>query len=254
MVWFRVDDKLHSHRKAARAGVEALGLWALAGSWCSDQLTDGFIPDYMARKLDTKANRHAAALVTAGLWEPAEQGGDKGWQFHEWDEYQQTRDETESKRDKWRDKKREQRRDSAGQYEVSTGDAPGDTSETPRESPPGSPTVRDARALSLPLSTSKTSTPSTGVEDTFADFWAVYPKKVGKLAAVKAYSKALMTGVPPERLVEAVESYVGSIENPKFTKDPATWLNAGCWDDEPDSARRAARHDPSKNGTAWWGS
>lgn len=44
MAWFKVDDKLHSHPKRYRASLRAMGLWVLAGSWCSDQLTDGVIP------------------------------------------------------------------------------------------------------------------------------------------------------------------------------------------------------------------
>lgn len=43
MAWFKVDDKLHSHPKLYRASLRAMGLWVLAGSWCSDQLTDGVL-------------------------------------------------------------------------------------------------------------------------------------------------------------------------------------------------------------------
>lgn len=93
MTWFRVDDGLHSHKKAVRAGIPAMGLWVMAGSWCSDHLTDGFIPDYMALRLDRDAEEFAARLVEAGLWIVAEKGGDKGWQFHEWTEQQPTREE-----------------------------------------------------------------------------------------------------------------------------------------------------------------
>lgn len=41
---FQVDDKFHSHAKAAEAGYAVLGAWLLAGSWCCDHLTDGRIP------------------------------------------------------------------------------------------------------------------------------------------------------------------------------------------------------------------
>lgn len=87
MTWFKVDDGLHAHKKAARAGVAAMGLWVLAGSWSADQLTDGFIPDYIASRIDPDYEAHAARLVSAGLWEVAEDSdGDKGWQFHDWDD------------------------------------------------------------------------------------------------------------------------------------------------------------------------
>lgn len=73
-----------------------MGLWVMAGSWCADHLTDGFIPDYMAERMDRDCEDHAAQLVEAGLWLVAEKGGDKGWQFHEWVEQQPTREEVQT--------------------------------------------------------------------------------------------------------------------------------------------------------------
>ena len=119
MTWMKVDDNLHAHRKPKKAGVPAMGLWVLAGSWCADMLTDGFIPDYIAASLDPAYEEHAAALVRAGLWDAAEQDGDEGWQFDGWDEYQPARAEVLSKREQERDKKRKQRRNSSGQFEDS---------------------------------------------------------------------------------------------------------------------------------------
>lgn len=87
-MWFKVDDKLHSHMKAAMAGVPALGLWVLAGSWCMDQLEDGFVPDFIARRLDPDAEEHATLLVDAGLWVPAKRGKVRGWRFHDWEAHQ----------------------------------------------------------------------------------------------------------------------------------------------------------------------
>lgn len=86
MVWFKVDDKLHSHVKAMRAGAEAMGLWVLAGSWAADHLTDGWVPDYAAVRLSAHAEQDAERLVAAGLWVPGEHEGDKGWWFHDWAE------------------------------------------------------------------------------------------------------------------------------------------------------------------------
>lgn len=86
MPWFKVDDGFHAHRKVIRAGVPALGLWVVAGSWCADQLTDGFVPDYVAQRLDPDFAEHAAALVAAKLWIPGEKDGEAGWYFHQWSE------------------------------------------------------------------------------------------------------------------------------------------------------------------------
>lgn len=81
MTWFKVDDHLHSHPKTWAASLAAMGLWSVAGSWSSDQLTDGFIPEHMAMALSRGQIELADELVLAGLWERTE----KGYQFHEWD-------------------------------------------------------------------------------------------------------------------------------------------------------------------------
>lgn len=89
MPWFKVDDKLHDHRKPRKAQRAAMGVWVLAGSWAADNTTDGFIPASVLTRWGTKAD--AKRLVEAGLWRPAEQEGEKGWLFHDWAEYQPTK-------------------------------------------------------------------------------------------------------------------------------------------------------------------
>lgn len=89
MVWFKVDDKLHDHRKARAAGPAAMGVWVLAGSWSADNLTDGFIPATVLTRWGRP--RDATRLVEVGLWHATEQDGEKGWRFHEWTEMQPTR-------------------------------------------------------------------------------------------------------------------------------------------------------------------
>jgi hypothetical protein len=84
MTWFKVDDKLHDHRKVRAAGKAAMGVWVLAGSWAADNLTDGFIPTTVLPRWGTRAD--ANKLVTAGLWHTDEQDGEKGWRFHQWNE------------------------------------------------------------------------------------------------------------------------------------------------------------------------
>jgi hypothetical protein len=80
MPWFNVDDGFAFHRKSVRAGNAALGLWVRAGSWCAQQLTDGFVPAEMVEVLGTASQ--AGRLVSAGLWSEVEDG----YQFHEWTE------------------------------------------------------------------------------------------------------------------------------------------------------------------------
>jgi len=89
VTWFKVDDKLHDHRKTRAAGKAAMGVWVLAGSWSADNLTDGFIPVSVLSRWGTRAD--ANRLVAAGLWTQAEQDGEKGWRFHQWTDLQPSR-------------------------------------------------------------------------------------------------------------------------------------------------------------------
>lgn len=73
----------------------------------------------------------------------------------------------------------------------------------------------------------------------FAEFWAAYPRKVGKEAARRAFAK-----VPKEAwplLVPAVNAQKLSRQWQKdggqYIPNPATWLNQGRWEDEAGPAQ-----------------
>lgn len=84
MVWFLVDDNLHSNRKVRKVLADdpaALALWTVAGSWCADELTNGFVPDDQLKwLLPAGAETLAQKLVNARLWTKAR----GGFQFHQW--------------------------------------------------------------------------------------------------------------------------------------------------------------------------
>lgn len=68
----------------------------------------------------------------------------------------------------------------------------------------------------------------------FEDFYQAYPKKRGRAAAVKAFAKAIRT-TPPEVIVAGAERYRDdpNLVDRQYIPDPASWLNAGRWDDDP---------------------
>jgi hypothetical protein len=77
------------------------------------------------------------------------------------------------------------------------------------------------------------------VDDWPADFgdafWRAYPRKAEKLAAMKKLANLRKSGIVTfTDLIAGVGRYAASVSNtePKYIKQPTTWLNAGCWADE----------------------
>ncbi len=73
----------------------------------------------------------------------------------------------------------------------------------------------------------------------FETWYRQYPRKVGKLNAEKSYLSLIKKKkATPEELLAGAMRYAAerATEDPRFTKHPATWLNGGCWADEPKTA------------------
>jgi hypothetical protein len=72
------------------------------------------------------------------------------------------------------------------------------------------------------------------LEPAFEEFWKVYPRKVGKVAAKKAFAKAAKE-VGCALIAVGVQRFAHDPYKPakQFLPHPATWLNEGRWDDEP---------------------
>jgi hypothetical protein len=76
--------------------------------------------------------------------------------------------------------------------------------------------------------------------ESFEEFWRVYPKRIAKETARKAFNAAIKRGATADVLIAGARRYAGERagQESRYTKHPATWLNGGCWHDEP-----AARAD-----------
>lgn len=92
MPWFRVDDSAADHPKVHEAGNAAFGLWARCGAWSMKHLTDGYVPEWVARQYGTPSQ--IKRLVEVGLWARK----DDGYVFHEWDQRQPSRARVEADR------------------------------------------------------------------------------------------------------------------------------------------------------------
>lgn len=100
--------------------------------------------------------------------------------------------------------------------------------------PPMPPDGGDAELFAPPAAPAVE--PAGGEHPGFAEWYALYPRKTGRKAAVRAYAKAAAE-VGPDRLLAGLRRQLPQLldtkaRDPQFVKHPASWLNAGSWDDE----------------------
>ena len=85
----------------------------------------------------------------------------------------------------------------------------------------------------------KSSTPAR-VESDFLDFYAAYPRHVGKEAARRAFVKAVKASTPAADIIEGARRYADATTaagtETRYIAHPATWLNAGRWSDDMQDA------------------
>ena len=79
----------------------------------------------------------------------------------------------------------------------------------------------------------------------FEAWWAVYPRKVEKVAARKAFERAWALVDPPDKLATLIAAATAYAErtDPAFIKHPTTWLNKGCWSDETQETARILTYE-----------
>lgn len=72
----------------------------------------------------------------------------------------------------------------------------------------------------------------------FEQFWDAYPRHVAKQDAAKSFCRVMSRPHPPPlemilRGARRVAAEVAAGRELQFVKHPATWLNGGCWEDDP---------------------
>lgn len=98
---------------------------------------------------------------------------------------------------------------------------------------------------------------------TFEDFYSAYPRHVGKAAAEKAWDVIVKKrAVELAAIVAGAHRYANDPNLPElqYVPYPASWLNAGRWDDDPEPVRvstnRGSEREPSNTAQAtdaMWG-
>ena len=75
----------------------------------------------------------------------------------------------------------------------------------------------------------------------FDAFWAVYPRKSGKIDARKAWDQVLASADAATIIAGALRYRDDPNREAAYTAHPGTWLRAGRWEDDPLPPRSAGR-------------
>lgn len=151
MPWGKMDDKFHRNRKVrelrrSKGGREALGAWVYWWSWCLDdpELT-GFVPEDELPPADLKA---AELLVEVKLWDRVE----GGYVFHDFNDYNPTREKVDHKREADRKRiaaKREASRENVARDTEATNERVGERVAASRPVPSRPDPIPEETTLSL---------------------------------------------------------------------------------------------------------
>lgn len=81
----------------------------------------------------------------------------------------------------------------------------------------------------------------------FNEFWSLYPRRVSKRTAQKAWDKETKQ-TAPEVIISGLRRQLLFLQSRdvQFIPHAATWLNQGRWEDETQPVNRAAA--PRRNG------
>lgn len=237
MTWVRMDDDFPMHRKVRPLSDGAFRLHVSALCWSAKHLTDGYIPEAdLPLASDVRVpRRRVKELEQRGLWHRTE----RGWLVNDFLEYNDSAEEVKAKRERAAER---QRRSRAGRGLASQGmsqrDSRRDKGVTDDVTTPVShATPVPSRPDLLPTGVD---TSPAGEDPDFAKFWSVYPRRVAKDAARKAWAKSVRRAGAADIIVGAERYRDDPNRSAQFTKHPATWLNGGCWSDEPAPPRLRA--------------
>lgn len=247
MAWIKVDQTICTHKKtlklACRLGIEisqAIGLMVTLWLWAIDNAPDGSLEGIesplLARAIGWSGDpqKLVDAMLDAGLID--------GDHLHNWGERNgKLIDQREAAKE--RSHKSREARMAKALSRNNVGD-PASVHVAQSVRAPCAHVTAQSRVDQSRVDQSRVDTPPDPPEgdtdraeilqgDHFNQFWSAYPKKVGKIAARKAFNKV---DVPIESLLSAIErqkcSDQWSKDNGQYIPNPATWVNQGRWDDE----------------------
>lgn len=232
------------------AGEKAEVLYARVISFCVDQRSDGFVSDIQLQRMVghgmkdvmKRAQSLASTPTSDGdtLWSRDEER--HGYWVTAWLRWNKSVDEIDALREKDTARKGSRSPDPDGPNRGGGSESERNPNGIQPESD-GNPTPKTRQDKTDTGTRQEEDSTAPDGADLFAEFWAAYPRKVGRAAAEKAWPKAIKT-LEPDRLIKAAGYWAGLWTNARtekqFIPHPATWLNGKRWDDEPPAPKLQA--------------
>lgn len=239
----KVHDNLLDHPAWMDLDPVHVGVWTLVLGYCRRNKTDGHFPSRAAIKAGGTIDE-VQQLVDAGRFHApghdcgdCPQPADGQLYLHAYLEHQSSREQqTELSR------KRAEAGRRGGKSRAEKQSAKQTPSNGATNPSKGQPEGEGEREKDSPAPR------AAAVAAEFESWWTVYPRKVGKSAATKAYAKArkvvdaetLATG-----LANALQVWRAAGTEAQFIPHPSTWLNEGRWADEPEVKLPGMPPDPA---------
>lgn len=221
--------------KAFRQFIEAI-------LWSRRQLTDGFIPD---RSIPGRFTPEVLnELTTNDEEKPSLIKVDGGYQIHDFCKHQTTKDQMKAKTVAQSENGKKGAAKRWGNSEPIANEWPADSQVIAKNSQ-----STENRVQSTELS-SNTYTQNE-FEQYFKKFWELYPRKIGKGQALKAFKVALKVETA-EIILAGVSRMITDPNQPEkqYLPHPATWLNGQRWLDEPYPPRNRLTDKQQRNNAA----
>lgn len=247
MAWIESHQELGQHPKTKKLArlldvqlPTAVGYLHFIWWWALYYAQDGSLDRYEAVDIadaavyDGDPQRLLDALIDSGYIDKT----DAGLMLHDWDEYA---GKLLEKRAKDRERKRtaaaEARR--AGELPQTSDGTPTERARLPnvhnQPTIPNQPNTTNITEHTVPNQTNPA--PSATAAETFAEFWAEYPKKVGKAKCSDVWKRLKPKPELFEKIMTALRTQKQSPqwtkENGLYIPNPLTWLNQKRWEDEP---------------------
>ena len=282
MAWLQVHQTIKDHRKLLDAAdaleiapPHMMGMLISFWLWALDNAPSGKLSGISSRMIaraaqwDGEAEKLVETLIYAGWLDENE---DRDLEIHDWYEYagklidQRTAEKNRSQRRRAAAAAVKQPQDD---HQATAGQPPDDRRSTDKRPQDDRQTTagrveksRVEKSIDNIIPPTPSSEAGDGdndipkkslIEERFAEFWAAYPKKVGKQNAIKAWNKIKPSAELHARIMGAVSQQKRSEdwirEHGRFIPHPTTWLNGGYWDNEEVIINADQRHEQSDRDT-----